>query len=316
MSYAICTLFEGNYHWGVAALSNSLYKRGFRGSVYVGYRGKLPAWTDAAKPTTSFEWEGSKTLEPADGLKLHFLPLDTKYHFTNYKPDFMLRLLDGPASDADGIVYFDPDIVIKCKWSFFETWLSFGVAVVHEVISNDMPASHPIRLGWKQLIESTNRKVTFELRSYLNGGFVGVSRKNIEFLKVWSAYIELAVTEFGVNPGKFGGLGRTSIFYYMDQDAFSIAVMCCGCPISEIGPEGMDFEPGGWTMSHATSSPKPWSKNFLSSALKGFPPTRAEHLYWHNVQFPIAPYNSRRKVLHKYRCMRIASFIGRFYRRY
>src|SRR6187402_1067971 len=179
MSYAICTLFEGNYHWGVAALSNSLYKRGFRGSVYVGYRGKLPAWTDAAKPTTSFEWEGSKTLEPADGLKLHFLPLDTKYHFTNYKPDFMLRLLDGPASDAAGIVYFDPDIVVKCKWSFFETWLSFGVAVVHEVISNDMPASHPIRLGWKQLIESTNRKVTFELRSYLNGGFVGVSRKNI-----------------------------------------------------------------------------------------------------------------------------------------
>ena len=104
MSYAICTLFEGNYHYGVAALSNSLYRKKFRGSIYVGYRGKLPDWANSAKDTTSFEWNGSKTLEVGEGMQVHFLPLDTDYHFANYKPLYMLRLFDGPATDAEGVV--------------------------------------------------------------------------------------------------------------------------------------------------------------------------------------------------------------------
>ena len=44
MNITLCTLFEGNYHFGVAALSNSLIAAGYAGDLWVGYRGALPGW--------------------------------------------------------------------------------------------------------------------------------------------------------------------------------------------------------------------------------------------------------------------------------
>ena len=60
-----------------------------------------------------------------------------------------------------------------------------------------------------------------------------------------------------------------------------MAAMCYENPISEMGPDAMDFVQSGWiAMSHATGSPKPWNKKFLLSAIKGMPPSRAEKAYW------------------------------------
>ena len=43
-STGICTLFEGDYHLGLAAFLNSLMRAGYAGTVWAGYRGALPPW--------------------------------------------------------------------------------------------------------------------------------------------------------------------------------------------------------------------------------------------------------------------------------
>ena len=96
----VCTLFEGNYHVGVGALTNSLYVNGFRGLVYAGFRGELPTWAKNAEKQSVGKWTTASVLKVADGLELAFLPLETNYHLTNFKPAFMLELLDGPATWA------------------------------------------------------------------------------------------------------------------------------------------------------------------------------------------------------------------------
>src|SRR5579859_5393257 len=111
MTSAICTLFEGNYHFGLGALANSLYSNGFRGTIYCGYRGPLPPWiTDGIKAA------GFTEFTPADGLTLRFIPLTTNVHLTNYKPDFMLKIWQEHCPKVKGLFYFDPDITIKCRW--------------------------------------------------------------------------------------------------------------------------------------------------------------------------------------------------------
>ncbi|RYG11197.1 MAG: hypothetical protein EOO07_20975, partial [Chitinophagaceae bacterium] len=126
---SICTLFEGEYHYGMAVLINSLYANGFRGDIYAGYRGDIPYWAENANHNNEISWKDVKTLTLTDELNIHFLPVETEYHLTNYKPDFMLKLWDGPAGRINQIFYFDPDIVVDAKWEFFLEWAGLGVAL-------------------------------------------------------------------------------------------------------------------------------------------------------------------------------------------
>jgi hypothetical protein len=314
MKIAICTLFEGHYHHGGAALINSLYNNGFRGDVYIGYRGGLPFWGKDAQENNSLNWKGSKTIK-IEELDVHFLPVISDYHMTNYKPDFVLDLLEGPAKEKGGIFYFDPDIVVNCKFSFYEEWIQQGVALVHEITANDMTSNNPVRGMWKKIIEENGEKVNHQLNSYINAGFFGLVKENIHFVKMYSKFIHLADKKYKVDLVNFSFTNRIDPFFAKDQDALNIAAMSANVALSEIGPEGMDFIHGGFTMSHAIGSPKPWVKNFIKSSLKGNPPSMAEKSFWNHVGFPIKTFSEKTKK-NKKKSIKIASLIGKFYKKY
>jgi len=315
MESVVCTLFEGSYHMGVAGLANSLFKNGFRGSIFVGYKGELPGWCSPTVTTPYDLWHGGTTLTVASDFFLHFLPVNTHYHLTNFKPNFMLQLWDGPAKDADSIAYFDPDIVVKCNWTFFENWMLHGAALVHEIIANDMPPTHPLRMQWKAVISANGKQIKRSLHSYINGGFCGVNKKNIEFLHTWKDIFQTGVENSQLTPGRWRhSYDRNYIFFAQDQDVLNIAAMCSSSPICEMGPEAMDFLQGGTTMSHAAGGKKPWNKHFINSFFNGFPPSTVDKLFWTNSYGPIQCFTKselRRKKL----ALKFTSFMGRFYRR-
>ena len=45
----ICSLFEGDFHFGLATLINSIVRGGFKGLFWIGCRGELPPWTRPLK---------------------------------------------------------------------------------------------------------------------------------------------------------------------------------------------------------------------------------------------------------------------------
>ncbi len=313
MPFFVCTLFEKQYHYGVAALLNSLYLNNYRGAVFAGYKGSLPAWCASSKKDPKVLWEEATTLEIAEDFRVHFLPVKDDLHLTFYKPYFMLALFKMEGDNADGIVYFDPDIVIKSRWSAFEAWMSHGVALVQESVN--MPATHPFRGEWEKVIHTTNRQTIRSLHAYINGGFCGVGRQNVEFLMVWKEMIEITTKHFNLAPTRWKQVGyRTHPFFNADQDILNIAAMCCHSSISESGLDGMDLIPGGSVMSHALGSPKPWKKKFIRSALRGIGPRLADKGFWQYSTGPVQLYKKTFLTI-KWIKISISSFISRFYKR-
>ncbi len=285
MKSAICTLFEGNYHYGLGALANSLYHYGFRGTIWVGYRGSPPPW---ASPLV--ERNGFHEYSFSEGCSLIFVSLATSSHLTNYKPDFMLKVWRELCSDADALFYFDPDIVIKCRWSYYEEWVSRGVALCEDV-NSPLLKNHPLRMAWREFYESHSFYLSSDIERYVNGGFIGVKKTNKDFLRSW-----LKVQK--VMAPAIGGLNNTNIedrtflFNKTDQDALNIALMNTQLPTSLIGKEGMDFIFGGFTMSHAIGGGKPWVKRYWSDALlKRKSPRLSDNEYWKHTQYPIELYS-------------------------
>ena len=141
MKITLCTLFEGHYHYGVAALVNSLVSAGYEGTVWVGHRGPLPAWI-VDRP--GFD-QTSARLRVTPKLEFRAVELNPPVSLNYYKPTLMREILEIHDPEADAVSYLDPDMVAKCNWATMQSWLSKdGIALVEDA-DWDMPANHPKR---------------------------------------------------------------------------------------------------------------------------------------------------------------------------
>ena len=316
----VCTLFEGHYHFGVAALSNSLHKNGFRGSIYVGFRGLLPPWAEKAIENSDLGWENGKTLKVCEGMELHFLPLNTNYHLTNYKPDFMLEILAGHAKNAEGIFYFDPDIVLVAPYAFLMEWINCGVAVCEDV-NSPLQEFHPRRVAWRRYFKKYDVDLFYKNQIYVNGGFAGVQKRDFYFLNTWKNVQELMGHEIGgLNRSAFKNSdqlekhlsGDYAPFSNTDQDALNAAIEVYNGNISYTGKAAMSFSNGLSLMPHALGYAKPWRVNPLIKWLKGDKPRRVDKEFWNIVDSPIKVFTSAKVVRMKF-LIKILAFLGRFY---
>lgn len=281
MSAYVCSLFEGTYHIGLGALVNSLYRNGFRGTVFGGYRGELPPWATPTSPG-----EGSTDFDVGGGCRIRFIPLDTTLHLTSYKPIFMRQMFERFLKEEDLLCYFDPDITVKCRWSFFEEWVERGLALVEDATFPYLPSDHPLRFQWLEMARTAGLIQKRKPSRYYNGGFVGVPGRLRKVLAVWESLLE-AAKAFGYDTTQLASTDRTSPWQAADQDLLNIAVMTTDVPISTLGPDGMDFSGGGYVMSHAVNSPKPWARDYMKSTLSGRPPSLSDKGFWDNAEHPI-----------------------------
>jgi hypothetical protein len=304
----ICTLFEGNYHLGLAAFLNATARAGYRGTIWAGYRGMLPPWLNQLKRAS----HDADEYWIADQVRLVFLKLDTQLHFTNYKPDFMLRLLADEARNCDYLWYFDPDVFLTAKWPFFAEWQRFGIALCQEVVDNIFPADNPLRQQWVEHASCIGFENPRPIDCYYNGGLVGVPASSAGFLESWKSLIAMVATT-GFDLRYLNEGNREQPFHVSDQDALNIAAMYSKFPLTTLGPQGMGFVPGGIMMYHAVGH-KPWNGSLLLRALKGMPPTGAAKFYFTLVDAPIRVYSPLRLRAKRIACS-IAAFIGRSYSR-
>jgi hypothetical protein len=257
--------------------------------------------------------KATRELQVAPTLKLHLLELETPLHFTYYKPTFLAELLQRHAPEATVAAYVDPDIVVKCDWPSFMGWFTEdGISLVEDV-NACFPARHPKRLLWGRFFAAHGITPARPLERYYNAGFIAVSRQHLEFLQLWRRLCDLVVAHNAHAKSLKAGTGAT-LFHSTDQDALNFALTVCEAPLNTAGPEGMDFAPGGYYLSHAAGSPKPWHGRHVREALRGHPPTMSSKWYYRFANAPIRVYSdgdlARRRL-----SLTIASAIGRIYTR-
>lgn len=299
MSNTLCTLFEGDYHLGAAALINSLHKCGFVGTVVCGYRGALPFWHATAP-------------EALGPIQLIWVEIVSNVHFANYKPTFMAECWDKHTPGAERVYYADPDLVVKAPWAVLGRWAADGLALCEDLNAN-LPFRHPFRLAWLDFLATRHLVPVRELNRYFNSGFLGVPRAHQSCLKTWQLLVAEANTYLGhldrLKNGK-----PWELFHSMDQDALNMALLLGDWPLNATGPEGMDFIPGGSLLSHAAGGIKPWRKGFVRAAFRGVPPGPAQKRFFDHVEGPI-PVFTPAELRRRRRALGFASFVGRFYRR-
>jgi hypothetical protein len=293
----ICTLFEGHYHAGAAALLNSLHRNGFRGIALCGFRGEAPPWASQIGA-----WA------PID---VRLVQMDPPTHFTTYKPAVMKRAFAD--FGAEQVHYVDPDIVVEAPWSMLHRWAADGVALVRDM-NHDVPERDPRRLLWRDHLAERGQTTSRLLSSYFNGGYVGLPRFAQGLLDAWQAVIDGGEESFG-RPIGLGVGPPWALFHLGDQDALNMALELVDIKINAASEAAMGFAEGGeLLLPHATGTPKPWRAHPLLEAADGRPPSPAALAYLRHSQKPV-----RAIAMFRWSYLRttmaLATAIGKVYRR-
>jgi lipopolysaccharide biosynthesis glycosyltransferase len=222
--------------------------------------------------------------------------------------------------NIDNIFYFDPDITINKHWNHFIQWIEAGVALCEDV-NSPIPEHHPRRVGWRSYYTTHNFNLKFKSDYYVNGGFIGLKRSNIEFLKTWQLAQELMALKIGsltrsIFSNDAAELNNTPGFNYFDktdQDALNVAVEATNLNVSIIGKEAMGFLLGDTLMYHNLGFSKPWRKNYSKRFLKGMKPGNGDLQFWEFLNNkPIIPF-SKFVVQRKLIFIKLYRFLFRFY---
>jgi hypothetical protein len=207
--------------------------------------------------------------------------------------------LEGLAQGVSQLHYFDPDIVLGCKWPLVRRWATKGIAL-SEDFNGHLPARHPLRLQWKAwLSQFPELNSQGDCDRYYSGGYVGLPVENVEFLKTWAGLIDKI--SLGQDLKKYCLGDSNKLFYVPDQDALNIALMCGTFTVNGAGVEGMAFAPWGRfpnLLFHAIGYKKPWMGGCIKLALRGHAPTYSARMFLKHMDGPIrslSPY--RRFVL-------------------
>lgn len=305
----LTTLAENKYFLGAAALLNSVVRNGtYVDKVVIGYRDELPQWL----PPTRDGRYGEIFLLPS-GLPVELVEITGDFHMVHEKPAWFRYLMDELEPEATEFLFFDSDIIVDNRMSFFGEWVQQGVAVCGDV-NYKFDRSNPIRKQWAIEIVEHNRTVKNTCDYYCNSGFIGWRREHARFIYDWNdAFSFLAPHSGGMK--EFRVKDRTNMVLSANQDSLNMAMMMTDVPVSALGPEAMGFEYGLKLMHHPLG-PKPWSRNFSKDFFCGRPPRRADIMFWENINgFEFKPL-SRIVVFWKLNICNIYRFLGRFYRKY
>jgi len=134
--HVVCTLAEGSYFNGLAALANSLVRAGFEGNIVVGYRGGRPAWLEALEKDQALD-----AYLVTSEVRLQFIEVPGTWHLANYKGHLMQQIFREIVPDADLVYFFDTDIFIKHSWETLAAWAHHGVVLVLDMADTYMSAS-------------------------------------------------------------------------------------------------------------------------------------------------------------------------------
>lgn len=105
-------------------------------------------------------------------------------HMVHEKPKWFRYFTEVIEPNADEYFFFDSDIVIVNRMSFFGEWVKQGVAICED-INYSMSRNHPIRMQWKGFANEEGLQVVSELDWYYNSGFLGWTKDTKGFLSEW-----------------------------------------------------------------------------------------------------------------------------------